>query len=318
MSKARPFRFGIKVATDPGDIPTREAWTALARKAEDLGYATFSIADHVINEYLPIAALMFAADATRTLRIGSCVFDNNYRHPIVLAKEVAALDLLSGGRFELGLGAGSLQIDYDQSGLPFDRPGVRIQRLGESVALLKQFFTQDAVTFAGEYYRVTDLAAFPKPAQRPYPPIFIGGGGKKLLTLAAREADIIGVEAQLKSAQGGSDPSERTEAALGQKMALLREVAGARFDAIELNYGFQAVIVTENQQQVAEQRARERAATGVTAEQILANPYLLIGTVEQMVETLQRRREEFGVSYLQVFFQDIDAFAPVVARLAGA
>jgi probable F420-dependent oxidoreductase len=317
MSKTRPFRFGIKVATDPGDIPTREAWIALARKAEDLGYATFSIADHVINEYLPIAALMFAADATRTLRIGSCVFDNNYRHPIVLAKEVAALDVLSGGRFELGLGAGSLQIDYDQSGLPFDRPGVRIQRLAESVTLLKQFFTQDSVTFAGEYYRVTDLAAFPKPAQRPYPPIFIGGGGKKLLTLAAREADIIGVEAQLISAQGWSDPSERTEAALGQKMALLREVAGERFDAIELNYGFQAVIVTENRQLAAEQRARERAATGVTPEQILANPYLLIGTVEQIVETLQRRREEFGVSYLQVFFQDVDAFAPVVARLAG-
>ncbi len=317
MSTTRPFRFGIKVATDPGDIPTREAWIALARKAEDLGYATFSIADHVINEYLPIAALMFVADATRTLRIGSCVFDNNYRHPVLLAKEVAALDLLSGGRFELGLGAGSLQIDYDQSGLPFDRPGVRIQRLAESVALLKQFFTQDAVTFAGEHYTVTNLAAFPKPAQRPYPPIFIGGGGKKLLTLAAREADIIGVEAQLQSGQGGSDPSERTEAALGQKMALLREVAGERFAAIELNYGFQAVIVTENRRQAAEQRARERAATGVTAEQILANPYLLIGTVEQMVETLQRRREEFGVSYLQVFFQDIDAFAPVVARLAG-
>src|SRR5215471_11235784 len=118
MRNARPFRFGIKVATDPGDIPTREAWITLARKAENLGYATFSIADHVINEHLPIVALMFVADATRTLRIGSCVFDNNYRHPILLAKEVAALDLLSDGRFELGLGAGSLQIDYDQSGLP--------------------------------------------------------------------------------------------------------------------------------------------------------------------------------------------------------
>jgi probable F420-dependent oxidoreductase len=317
MSNVRPFRFGIKVATDPGDLPSREAWITLARKAEDLGYATFSVADHFVNEYLPIAALMCVADATSTLRIGSCVFDNNYRHPMLLAKEAAALDLLSGGRFELGLGAGSLRIDYDQSGLPFDRPAVRIQRLAESVSLLKQFFTQDAVTFAGEHYRVTNLAAIPKAAQRPHPPIFIGGGGKKLLTLAAREADIIGVEARLHNDQGGVDPAERTEAALGQKVALLREVAGARFAAIELNYGFGAVIVTENRQQVAEQRARDRAATGVTAEQILVNPYLLIGTVEHMVETLQRRREQFGVSYLQVFFQDIDAFAPVVARLAG-
>ena len=317
MSKARPFRFGVIVATDPGQMPTRDAWITLARKAEDLGYSTFLVADHYVNEYLPIAALMFVADATRTLRVGSCVFDNNYRHPVLLAKEVAAIDLLSGGRFELGLGAGALKVDYDQVGLQFDPPGVRIRRLEESVSVLKQFFTQDSVTFAGEYYTLNDQPGYPKPAQRPYPPIFIGGGGKKLLTLAAREADIIGVESRLKDGAGSVDPSERTEAALGQKVELLREVAGERFAAIELNYGLGAVIVTEDRQQEAEQRARERAATGVTAEQILANPYLLIGTVEYMVETLQRRREQFGISYLQVFFQDIDVFAPVVARLAG-
>jgi len=316
MSAARPFRFGIKVAMDPGDIPSREAWIALARKSEDLGYATFTIADHFVNEYLPIAALMFVADATSTLRVGSCVFDNNYRHPAVLAKEVAAIDWLSGGRFELGLGAGALQVDYDQSGLPFDRPAVRIQRLAESVSILKQFFTQDSVTFTGEHYRVTELAASPKAAQHPHPPIFIGGGGRKLLTLAAREADIIGVERRLKDGQGTIDPSESTEAALGQKVALLRETAGERFAAIELNYGIAALVVTENRQQAAELLAQRRGR-GETAEQILANPYLLIGTVELMVETLQRRREQFGVSYLQVYFQDIDVFAPVVARLAG-
>jgi probable F420-dependent oxidoreductase len=316
MSGVRPFRFGIKVATDPGDIPSPEAWITLARKAEDLGYATFSIADHFINEYLPIAALMFVADATSTLRIGSCVFDNNYRHPALLAKEVAAIDWLSGGRFELGLGAGALRVDYDQSGLPFDRPSVRIQRLAESVSILKQFFTQDSVTFSGEHYRVADLAASPKAAQRPHPPIFIGGGGKKLLTLAAREADIIGVERMLKDDHGRVDPSESTEAALGQKVALLREAAGERFAAIELNYGIAALIVTEGWQQAAEQLALQRGG-GETAQEILANPYLLIGTVEQIVETLQRRREQFGISYVQVFFQDIDVFAPVVARLAG-
>jgi len=317
MSNARPFRFGVIVATDPGELPTREAWTTLARKAEDLGYATFLVADHFTNEFLPIAALMLVAEATRTLRIGSAVFDNNYRHPVLLAKEVAAIDQFSGGRFELGLGAGALQVDYDQSGLPFDPPGIRIRRLGESVALIKQFFTQDSVTFAGEYYRVTDLAGFPKPAQRPHPPIFIGGGGKKTLTLAAREADIAGLERRLKDGYGGSDPSERTEAALAEKVALLREVAGERFPAIELNYGVAHVIVTENRQQAAEQRARERAATGVTPEQILADPYLLIGTVEHIVETLQRRREQLGISYLHVFWDEIDVFAPVVARLAG-
>src|SRR5579862_8030585 len=142
MSSARPFRFGIQVANDPGDIPSREAWITLARRAEDLGYSTFLMADHFVNEYLPIAALMFVADATKTLRIGSGVFDNNYRHPALLAKEVAALDQFSGGRFELGLGDGALQIDYDHSGLPFDRPGVRIRRLEEAISLIKQFFTQ--------------------------------------------------------------------------------------------------------------------------------------------------------------------------------
>jgi probable F420-dependent oxidoreductase len=235
MSTARRFRFGIKMATDPGDIPTREAWITLARKAEDLGYATFSVADHYINDMLPIAALMYVADATRALRIGSCVFDVNYRHPVLLAKEVAAIDWFSGGRFELGLRAGSLRVDYDHVGLPFDPPGVRVQRLAESVAIFKQFFTQDSVTFAGEHYRVTDLPAIPKAAQRPHPPIFIGGGGKQLLKLAAREADIIGVEAKLHDDQGNAVPSERTEAALARKVTMLREVAGERFPAIELN-----------------------------------------------------------------------------------
>jgi probable F420-dependent oxidoreductase len=317
MSNQRPFRFGILVAIDPGDIPTREAWITLARKAEDLGYATFLVADHYVNEYLPIAALMFVADATRTLRVGSCVFDNNYRHPALLAKEVAAIDWLSGGRFELGLGAGALQIDYAQSGLPFDRPGVRIQRLAEAVSLIKQFFVQDSVTFAGEYYRVADLPGFPKPAQRPHPPIFIGGGGKKTLTLAAREADIAGLEHRVKDGADTFDAFEHSEAALAQKVAFLREAAGERFAAIELNHGIRKLIITEDRQGAAEQRARERAATGVTPEQVLADPYMFIGTIEQLIETLQRRREELGISYLHVPFQDIDVFAPVVARLAG-
>lgn len=184
MSNARrPFRFGLM---GPDDIPSREGWITLARRAEDLGYATLLIGDHYLDTYLPIAALMCVADATRTLRIGSGIFDVNYRHPAQLAKEAAALDLLSGGRFELGLGAGAIQADYDAVGQPFDPPRVRIRRLEETVIILKRFFTQDSVTFAGEYYIVTNLPAVPKPAQRPHPPIFIGGGGKRMLTLMAR------------------------------------------------------------------------------------------------------------------------------------
>jgi probable F420-dependent oxidoreductase len=317
MSSARPFRFGIQVANDPGDIPSRAAWVSLARRAEDLGYSTFLMADHFVNEYLPIAALMFVADATKTLRIGSCVFDNNYRHPALLAKEVAALDQFSGGRFELGLGAGALQIDYYHSGLPFDRPGVRIQRLEESISLIKRFFTQDSVTYTGQHYTVTDLPAFPKPAQRPHPPIFIGGGGRKMLQLSAREADIAGLEHRVKDGDDTFDAFEHSEARLAQKVAFLREAAGERFAAIELNHGIRKIILSEDRRQVAEQRALARASTGVTAEQVLEDPYMFIGTIDFLVDTLQRRREQYGVSYVHVPFQDIEVFAPVVARLAG-
>lgn len=318
VSNLRPFRFGVLVATDPGDIPSREAWINLARRAEDSGYSTFLMADHYVNECLPIAPLMFVAGATTTLRVGSCVFDNNYRHPALLAKEVAAIDLFSGGRFELGLGAGALQIDYDQSGLVFDRPGVRIRRLEESVTLIKRFFTQDTVTFAGEFYTVTDLVAAPKPVQRPHPPIFIGGGGQKTLTLAAREADIAGLEHRVKDGADTFDAFEHSEAALAQKVAFLREAAGSRFPSIELNHGIRKLIITDDRRAAAERRARERAATGVTPEQVLDDPYMFIGTIEFLVETLQRRREQYGISYLHVPFQDIEVFAPVVARLAGA
>ena len=317
MSTLRPFRFGVLVATDPGDIPSPEAWVSLARRAEDLGYSTFLMADHYVNEVLPIAPLMYIASATTTLRVGSCVFDNNYRHPALLAKEVAAIDMFSGGRFELGLGAGALHIDYDQSGLTFDPPSVRIRRLAESVTLIKRFFTQDTVSFAGEFYTVTDLLAAPKPVQRPHPPIFIGGGGQKTLTLAAREADIAGLEHRVKDGDDTFDAFEHSEAALAQKVAFLREAAGPRFPAIELNHGIRQLIITDDRRAAAEQRAQARAATGVTPDQVLDDPYLFIGSIEFLVETLQRRREQYGISYLHVPFHAIDAFAPVVARLAG-
>src|SRR5437588_7455621 len=177
MAKARPFRFGVVAES----APSREAWIELVRRSEDLGYATFLLADHYVNEFPPIAALMAAADAASTIRIGSIVFNNDFRHPVLLAKEVATLDLLSGGRFELGIGAGWHRPEYEQTGLPFDRAGVRISRLEEALRIIKQFFTEESVTFVGSHYRVTDLKAFPKPVQRPYPPLLMGGGGKRLL-----------------------------------------------------------------------------------------------------------------------------------------
>ena len=258
MSNVRPFRFGLAMSES---VSSQEKWIALARRAEDLGYATILVADHYVNEYLPIAVLMAAADATGTLRIGSYVFNNDFRHPAQLAKEAAALDRLSGGRFELGIGAGWYRPEYDQVGLPFESAGVRIRRLAEGVSIIKQFFTQESVTFAGDYYTVTGLRAFPKPAQRPHPPTLIGGGGKRVLTLAGRAADIVGLELREKD-DGIVDASERTEAALAQKVGWVQQAAGERFSALELNLLIRAVILTGDRQQAAEKRAREQRTGG--------------------------------------------------------
>src|SRR2546429_9289950 len=188
MTQQRPFRFGVAAE----GAPSREQWVEKARKVEDLGYATFLVADHFVNEFPPITALLSAADATNKLRVGSFVFDNDFRHPALLAKEAATLDLLSGGRLELGLGAGWMKPEYDQAGIPFDRASERIDRMKEGVQIIKGLFADGPVDFAGRYYTITDLEGFPKPTQRPHPPIHIGGGGQSLLALAAREADIVG------------------------------------------------------------------------------------------------------------------------------
>ncbi len=259
---------------------------------------------------------MAAADAGRTIRIGSIVFDNDFRHPAQLAKEVATLDLLSGGRFELGIGAGWHRPEYEQIGLPFESAGVRISRLEEALSIIKQFFTKDTVTFPGKHYSVTDLKAFPRPFQQPHPPIFMGGGGKRLLTLAGREADIIGLHLKVKD-DGTVDAWERTEEAIAQKVEWIRQAAGERFAAVELNLLLGGVVITENRQQAADQRARESGRPGVTAEQLLASPYLLIGSVEQIAEQIQRLRGRHGISYFVVGSEDMELFAPVVARLAN-
>ncbi len=312
MHQQHPFRFGVAAES----APSREQWIALVRKTEELGYATFLLADHYVNEFPPIAALMSAADATTTLRVGTFVFDNDFRHPALLAKEIATLDLLSGGRFEMGIGAGWHQPEYQQAGIAFDPAGVRISRMEEALQIIRSFFTEETVTFAGNHYTITGLKASPKPLQRPHPPIFIGGGGKRLLTIAGREADIIGVHVRVKD-DGTVDPSERTETALARKIEWIRQAAEARFKKIELNILISGVVITEDRQQAAEHFARERARPGTTAQQVLASPYLLFGSVDQIIERLQRMREQFGISYFVVGDDYMDALAPVVAQLAG-
>jgi probable F420-dependent oxidoreductase len=314
MAEIRTFRFGAGVT----GAASRAEWVALARRVAELGYAVLLVPDHFDEEFPPSVALMAAAEAAPNLRVGSYVYDNDFRHPALLAKEAATLDLLSDGRLEFGIGAGWNTADYQQTGLPFESAGVRIERLAEALTIIRQFFTQESVTFAGKYYQVTGLEGRPKPAQRPHPPIFIGGGGKRVLTLAGQEADIVGLHFKV-NANNTVDAEERLEGALARKIEWVREAAGARFAAIELNLLLSGVLVTNDRGQAAEERAYALQASGstVTADVLLESPYWLIGSIDEMVVRLEQLRETLGISYIVAREDAVEAFAPVVARLAG-
>ena len=318
MIKLRPFRFGIICE----QMQSSEEWITKARQAEDYGYTTFLIRDHFIREpfgdqLAPLIALMAAASVTKNLRVGSLVLDNDYRHPVMLAKEAATLDLLSNGRFELGIGAGWLRSEYEQAGMAFETPGVRVSRLEESLHVLKGLFADQPLTFAGNYYTVTNLDGFPKPVQRPHPPILVGAGSKRMLALAAREANIVGILP--KALPGGTiseEVTERLSATIAQKVEWIRQAAEERFHELELSMVITPVF-TEQRRQRAEQLMRTRGWSGISAEQVLEMPSLFIGTPDQMVEDLLRRREQYGFSYLVVADASMEAFAPIVTRLAG-
>jgi probable F420-dependent oxidoreductase len=283
------------------------------RRIEQLGYSIVHVPDHFRDQLAPVPALTAAAMATTRLRVGSLVFSNDFRHPVVLAKEAATLDVLSGGRFELGLGSGWLREEYDQAGIPFDAPGTRIERLAESVAIVKGLLAGERVTFTGRHYAIAGLPGRPHPVQRPHPPILIGGGGQRTLSLAAREASIVGLVPRARRDGGGLDRADFGEAALRQKVEWVRAAAGDRFEALELHALIQAVVVSDRRT-VAEQLA---SRFSVPPELLLESPYVLAGTVEEICETVKQRRERYGISYLTVFDRDLEAFAPVVARLGG-
>lgn len=309
----RPFRFNIQCSS-PEHVDAR-SWAALARQVEDLGYTTLTVSDHLDEQVAPIAALMAAADATSTLRIGAMVFCNDYRHPVVLAKEAATLDALSGGRFELGLGAGWMTSDYQRAGLTLDPPGVRIARLAEALTVLKGMFADGPLHHSGEYYQVDGLNGTPKPVQRPYPPIVIGGGGRRLLSLAAREADIIGLN--MNMAGGVIDASlgsNATIVATDEKVGWVRDAAGARWDELTLQVRVHLAVVTDDRASVVEHLA---AGFGLTPEQALGTPHALCGSVEQICDDLVERRERFGISTIGLALDALTDLAPVVARLAG-
>lgn len=307
----RPFRFGIQIR----DARDAAGWRDLARRIEDQGYATATMPDHFTEQLAPVPALQAIADATSTLRVGALVFDNDYRHPVVLAKELATMDLLSDGRVEIGLGAGWMRSDYDTSGIPFDRPGVRIGRFVEAIRVVKGAMGDGPFSFEGEHYTITEYDGLPKPVQRPHPPILIGGGGKRVLGIAAREADIVGINGTMTAGAVGPEALETmTRPAVLDRVGIIREAAGDRFDDIELNIRVFMVAVTERPEPMIDDLAK---MLEVDPTLVRDSPFSLIGPTSALAEEIVRLREETGISYLIVGQDDVEAFAPVVGALAG-
>ncbi len=305
------FRFGAQLA----GAPSGAAWAGIARRVEGDGYATLFMPDHFDDQWSPMPALAAAAAATTTLRIGSLVLDNDFRHPVVVAKEAATLDVLSDGRLELGLGAGWQRRDYEQSGIGYDDPTTRVERLAEALVVVKGLLGEDRCSYTGRHYTVTDLIGTPHPVQRPHPPIIVGGGARRVLTVAGREADIIGINFDLRAgAIGPGVGATGTAAATATKLGWVRDAAGSRFGELELSVRVYVAAVTDQRAEVA---AGIATGFGLTPDEVLGTPHFLVGTIDEIVDDLVRRREELGLSYVVFSGGALDDMAPVVARLAG-
>jgi probable F420-dependent oxidoreductase len=312
MPHDRKFRFGTLCV----ESPSGSALISQARRFEDLGYSTFFVPDHFVDHPLaPIPTMAAVAAATETLRVGTLVLGNDYKHPAVVATEMATIDLISNGRVELGLGAGWMTADYDQAGFPLDRAGVRIERLDESVDVLKGLFADGPFSYAGKHYTITELDGMPKPVQRPHPPIIIGGGGKKVLSLAGRQADIVGINAN--AARGYLDEALEVKSLVDQvdeMVGWVRDAAGDRYLELELQCLFSYCYVGDDIGPSAEHVAND---VGLPLSEVVKVPTVAIGSVEEVIEQFQARRDRWDISYYVVMADDAEAFAPVVAALAG-
>lgn len=316
----RPFRF-LGVAGE-GPVDAKQL-TATARKAESIGFSTLVIPDHLLEQHAPIPVLATVAAVTERLRVGTFVFNSGLRHPAVLAQDLASIDLLSGGRLEIGIGAGWNKPEFDAIGLPFDRTPVRVARLAEVIAVLKGCFGEGPFSHSGDHFTITDFDLQPKPVQRPHPPIFVGGGGRRVLSLAAREAQIIGFAPRIMSGVEGMpppDPYSLTAAATEEKLEWVRAAAGDRFDQLELNtYPTGGpVVITNNARAEAQRRVdqlRERTGVELTVEEVLESPHIFIGSLDGLATKLVELRERFGISSFTT--GEIDELAPLVERLAG-
>jgi probable F420-dependent oxidoreductase len=321
---SKPFRFGLQAyAPNSG-----KEWRELARKAEASGFSSFHLADHIIGPgpaltatghpvqtVAAIPAMAVAAEATSTIKVGCRVLCVDYRNPVMLAKEVATLDFFSEGRLELGLGAGWLQGEYEAIGVPFDRAGVRIDRFEEVIALLRASFAEGELNIDTPHVHAVGFDAVPKPFTKSGPPIMIGGGAKRILTIAGREADIVSLNfnnssGKLGAAGIGSSTAELTD----QKIQWIKDGAGARFDQIEIEIAAYFTIVTPDGEGT---RAKMAPMFGMTPEVFAEHPNALIGSVDEICDRIVERRERFGISYVSFGASVIDSVIPVVERLAG-
>jgi probable F420-dependent oxidoreductase len=311
----RPFTF----IADAPDAPDAATLIERARRAEAMGATTFGISDHLVPMPAPIPYLATVAAATERLRISAFVHNNDLRHPAILAKDLATLDVYSGGRLDVAIGAGWNKPEYDAIGLPFDPVGTRVSRLTEAVAIIKGCFGDGPFSFSGEHYTITDYDGQPKPIQEPHPPFFIGGGGKRTLTLAAREADIVGLAPRTLSEQR-ADPRSITWAATEEKLGWVREAAGDRFDDLQFNvYPSQwPITLTDDLRGEARKvidRMRERTGYELTEDEVIASPHIFIGSIDRFAEKFQELRERLGIGSFLV--GSLDELGPVVERLAG-
>jgi probable F420-dependent oxidoreductase len=309
----RPFRFALGA-----DAPTAAGWRELARRTEGLGYDTLFIADHYhlpaggvgypVQHLAPIAGLMAAAAWTTSLRVGTRVFCIDYHVPMALAKEAATVDLLSDGRLVLGLGCGWHEAEYASMGLTFASPRDRVQKLEETVTLMKAHFSGEPIEFDGQVLRVHDYVGAPLPVQRPYPEIMIGGSKKRLLSLAGREADTVSLSNVVSA---GVD----TRREIGRQMGDVRAAAGDRAGALDIELMAVYVEITDDREAAL---GRAAGAFGVPVEELREHPLVLAGTLDHVVEQLLEQRETLGVNLRTVPHHFVDAFAPVVERLRGA
>ena len=312
----RPFRF----LANASEIVSGPELAARARRAEDLGYHGLVVPDHLLGQLSPIVAMATIAAATSTLRVSAFVMNNDLRHPAVVAQDLASIDVLSGGRLDIAIGAGWNKPEYDAIGLPFDPAPVRQARLAESITVLKGLFTGSPFSFAGEHYTITDYTAEPLPVQRPHPPFFVGGGGRRTLALAAREANVVGLAPRI-SADGRLDAKSMTLDATRQKIEWVREAAGDRIGDLEFNVypSTWPVTITDDVSAEAARAAdylRSRTGVELTEAEVIDSPHLFIGSINQLAEKFLRLREELGISCIML--GEIDELAPVIDRLRDA